>query len=400
MDLWYYIRMATNTVKRAYKFRFYPDEQQRELLLRTFGCVRLVYNKALEERTQAWRVEGRSVNYAATSALLTHWKKTEELEFLNEVSSVPLQQALRHLHMGFRRFWSKQNGYPRFKSRKKSRKSAEFTASAFRWDPQLRDLRLAKMDNPLAVVWSRDIPEGSIPSTVTVSLDASGRWHVVLLTETKVERLPQSDSAVGVDLGVSDLAVLSTGEKVKAPRYSSAEANRLARAQRSAARKQPGSANRAKANRKVARIHAGIADRRRDHLHKLSTRLIRENQTVVLEDLSVAAMSRHGGAYKKGLNRAIADASMAELRSMIEYKAQWYGREVITIDRYFPSTRMCSACAGLTGPSGFQGLSVRQWECSGCGATHDRDVNAAKNIKAAGLAASVCGDGRSLRHSS
>lgn len=385
-------------MKRAYKFRFYPDEQQEMLLRRTFGCVRVVYNKALEERTRAWRLENRSVNYAATSAMLTHWKKQPEYQWLNEVSSVPLQQALRHLQSGFQRFWNKQNNYPRFKSRKKSRQSAEFTASAFRWNAQRRELRLAKMTAPLNVVWSREIPTGAVLSTVTVSLDSAGRWHVAMLVETEVEHLPPTTSSVGVDLGVADVAVLSTGEHVAAPGHNAAEARRLARAQREASRKQLGSANRAKANRKVARIHATIADRRRDYLHKLSTRLIRENQTVVLEDLAVAAMSRHGGAYKKGVNRAIADAAMAQLRSMLEYKARWYGREVLTVDRYFPSTRMCSACAGLTGPRGLQGLAVRRWQCSDCGATHERDVNAAKNIKAAGLAASVCGDGRSLRH--
>ena len=400
MDVCYCVSMATTTVKRAYRFRFYPDAQQQELLLRTFGCVRVVYNKALEERTRAWRLEGRSVNYAATSALLTQWKKQPEYEWLNEVSSVPLQQTLRHLQSGFQSFWNKQGKYPRFKSRKKSRQSAEFTASAFRWNAQLRELRLAKMDAPLNVVWSRDIPAGAVLSSVTVSLDFAGRWHVAMLVETQVEQLPAIETAVGVDLGVADLAVLSTGEKIAAPRYSAAEARRLARAQREASRKQLGSANRAKANRKVARIHAKIADRRRDHLHKLSTRLIRENQTIVLEELAVSAMSRRGGTYKKGLNRAIADASMAELRSMLEYKAQWYGREVIVINRWTPTTQMCSGCAAITGPKGRKGLKVRTWTCSACGAHHDRDVNAAKNILAAGQVASVCGDGRSLRHSS
>lgn len=392
--------MTTTTVQRAYKFRFYPDTQQQELLLRTFGCVRVVYNKALEERTRAWRLEGRSISYAESDKMLTGWKKTDELAFLNEVSSVPLQQALRHLQSGFQNFWNKQGEYPRFKSRKKSRRSATFTKSAFRWNAELRELKLAKTTAPLNVVWSRELPAETTPSTVTISQDFSGRWFISMLVETQIEQLPALNNAVGIDLGVADLAVLSTGEKIAAPRYSAAEARRLARAQREASRKQLGSANRAKANRKVARIHAGITDRRRDYLHKLSTRLIRENQTIVLEELAVSAMSRRGGACKKGLNRAIADASMAELRSMLEYKARWYGREVIVINRWAPTTQMCSECAAITGPKDRKSLKVRAWTCSACGAHQDRDVNAAKNILAAGQAASVCGDGRSLRHSS
>lgn len=394
--------MAATTTKRAYKYRFYPDEQQRELLLRTFGCVRLVYNKALEERTAAWRLRGESLTYADTSALLTQWKKTEELAFLNEVSSVPLQQTLRHLQGGFQRFWNKQANYPRFKSRKSSRHSATFTAYAFRWNAERGELRLAKTKAPLDIRWSRALPRDAEISTVTVSCDSAGRWFVSLLVEEAVPHLPAlpDSPAVGIDLGVADLAVLSTGEKIAAPRYSRAEQQRLRRAQQSLSRKERGSRNAAKARRKVAKIHARVADRRRDHLHKLSTRLIRENQTIVVEDLAVRGMSARGGARKAGLNRAIADAGMAELRSMLSYKAQWYGRNVVVIDRYLPTTRMCGGCAALTGPRGREDLGVRQWVCGVCGAVHDRDVNAARNILAAGQAVTVCGDGRSLRHAS
>ena len=395
--------MAKRTVKRAYKYRFYPTQQQEVLLLRTFGCVRLVWNRMLEHRTTVWHQERRSVSYVESSKILTQWKSEPELAFLNEVSSVPLQQSLRHLQDGFQRFWSKQNAYPRFKSRKKSRKSAEFTSSAFRWKDGA--LWLAKCDAPLDIAWSRALPEGAQPSSITVSQDRAGRWFVSMLVEEQITQLAPLDattSAVGVDMGLNHLAILSTGEKISNPRHTARDARALARAQRAHARKQKGSNNREKARLKVARIQARTADRRRDFLHKLTTSMIRENQTIVIEDLAVQNMSRAArpgsgrSAQKAGLNRAIHDASWSELRSMLEYKAAWYGRQIIVIDRWFPSSQLCSACGQQTGPRG--DLAVRSWKCSACGAAHDRDVNAAKNILAAGLAVSVCGDGRSLRH--
>ena len=392
--------MAKHTVKRAYKYRFYPTQQQEVLLLRTFGCVRLVWNRMLEHRTTVWHQERRSVSYVESSKILTQWKSEPELAFLNEVSSVPLQQSLRHLQDGFQRFWSKQNAYPRFKSRKKSRKSAEFTSSAFRWKDGA--LWLAKCDAPLDIVWSRALPDGVSPSSVTVSQDRAGRWFVSMLVEEQITQLAPLDattSAVGVDMGLHHLAILSTGEKISNPRHTARDARALARAQRAHARKQKGSANREKARLKVARIQARTADRRRDFLHKLTTSMIRENQTIVIEDLAVQNMSRRsksGGSHKTGLNRAIRDASWSELRSQLEYKAAWYGRNVVVLSQWFPSSQLCSACGQQTGPRG--DLAMRSWKCSACGAAHDRDVNAAKNILAAGLAVSVCGDGRSLRH--
>ncbi|MDG4767928.1 transposase [Solwaraspora sp. WMMD406] len=372
----------SRTVKRAFKYRFYPTPGQAAELARTFGCVRLVYNKALAARTEAWTQRQERVTYHATSAMLTAWKKTEEFAFLGEVSSVPLQQALRHLQTAFTNFWAKRARYPTFKSRKRSRRSAEYTASAFRW----RDgrLTLAKMTAPLDIVWSRPLPQGAAPSTVTVSQDPAGRWYVSLLCDDRIEQVPASTAVVGVDAGLDSLFTLSTGEKIANPRHERRDRQRLTRAQRNLARKAKGSANRAKARLAVARVHARIADRRRDHLHKLTTRLVRDTQTIVIEDLTVRNMTAN-----HRLARAISDAAWRQFRTMLAYKADWYGRDLVVVDRWFPSTRLCSACGALAER---MPLAVRSWTCR-CGRTHDRDVNAARNLLAEGLSVIACGGG-------
>lgn len=369
------------TVKRAYRYRFYPSPGQAVELLRTFGCVRKVWNLALDARTTAWYQQAERVSYVQSSAMLTEWKRADDLAYLNEVSSVPLQQALRHLQGAFAAFWDKRAKYPRFKSRRKSRQSAEYTRSAFRY----RDgrLTLAKMTEPLDIRWSRPLPKGAEPSTVTVSQDAAGRWFVSLLVEETIEQHPAAGTAIGIDAGITSLLTLSTGEKIANPRHEHRDRKRLAKAQRELTRKQKGSANREKARRKMARAHARIADRRKDFLHKLSTRLARENQTVVIEDLSVRNMARN-----HALARAISDAAWSDLRAMLEYKCDWHGRDLIVINRWYPSSKTCSACGRLAAKVP---LSVREWACEACGTRHDRDVNAAKNILAAGLAVTACG---------
>ncbi|WP_406324234.1 RNA-guided endonuclease InsQ/TnpB family protein [Streptomyces sp. NBC_01637] len=383
--------MKTELVKRAFKYRFHPTNEQAAELSRTFGCVRKVYNLALEARTVAWFQRQERVNYNATSAMLTQWKKTEELAFLCEVSSVPLQQTLRHLQGAFSNFFEGRAKYPRFKSKKRNRRCAEYTRSAFTY----RDgaLTLAKMKSPLAIVWSRPLPEGAEPSMVTVSQDSAGRWFVSMLCEdASVRPLPALDTAVGIDAGITTLVTLSTGEKITNPRHERRDRTRLAKAQRVLAKKEKGSRNRDKARIKVAKVHARIADRRRDFLHQLTTRLVRENQTIVIEDLTVRNMVKN-----KSLARAISDAAWTDMRSMLEYKCTWYGRNLVAVDRWFPSTKLCSACGTVQDKLP---LNVREWTC-GCGATHDRDVNAACNILAAGLAVTACGAGvRPQRESS
>jgi putative transposase len=365
-------------VMRACKYRFYPTPGQAAESCRTSGCIRKVWNLA---RTTAWHQQRERITYGQSSALLTQWKRSADLAFLAEVSSVPLQQALRPLQTAYTRYWAKQARHPRFKARKKSRASAEYTRSGFRYrDGQLH---LAKMTGPLAIAWSRPLPAGAEPTTVTVSRDAAGRWFVSLLRQCPVEPLPASDTVVGVDAGITSLVTLSTGEKIANPRHEKRDRTRLARAQRRLARTQPGSANRDKARLKVARVHARITGRRTDFRHQLTTRLVRDNQAVVIEDLSVRNMARN-----HHLARAISDAAWRQLRAMPEYKSDWYGRDLIVTDRWYPSSKTCSAC-GREAAS--LPLAVREWECAHCGARHDRDVNGAVNIRAAGLAVLACG---------
>jgi putative transposase len=367
--------------QRAYRYRFYPTEEQEQLLRRTLGCVRLVYNRALHTRTEGWYERQERIDYKQTSAMLTAWKKQEDLEFLNEVSCVPLQQGLRNLQKAFANFWAGRAKYPNFK-KKRSGGSAEFTRSAFKW--KNGQMWLAKCNEPLPIRWSRTLPENCEPSTVTVRLDASGRWFICLLVEDHaVKPLPQIDKVVGIDAGITSLITTSDGEKIANPKHFKRLRYKLRLFSKALSRKVKGSNNREKAKYKVARIHAAIADQRTDFLHKLTTRLVRENQTIAVEDLAVKNMIKN---HK--LAQAIADASWSELVRQLEYKCQWYGRTLVKIDRWFPSTKRCGNCGHVVDK---MPLDVREWNCPECGTHHDRDINAAQNILAAGLAVIVCG---------
>ena len=368
-------------IKRAYKFRFYPTDEQKQILAQTFGCARFVYNRMLKVRTDAWYENQQRVGYHETSSLLTELKKQPEFYWLNDVSSVPLQQSLRHLQTAFANFFAKRNGYPKFKS-KHGLNSAEYTTSAFRWNG--KDLTLAKMKEPLAVRWSRTIPKAAKVTTVTVSNDSAGRYFVSMLCDDAVSSLPLHEGKVGLDLGLNSFAVLSTGEKVSAPNAFRKNEKKLAKLQRRLAKKLKGSKNRTKARLKVARLAAKVSDTRKDFLHKLSTRLIRENQTIAVETLAVKNMVRN-----RHLSKSISDAGWSEFVRQLTYKAQWYGRNLVGIDKWYPSSKRCSDCGFVLTKIP---LSVRKWACPECGANHDRDVNAARNILAAGLAVSALGE--------
>jgi putative transposase len=305
-------------------------------------------------------------------------KATAELQWLNEVSSVPLQQAIRHQQAAFTAFFDGRARYPRYKSRT-GRQSAEYTRSGFRW--RGGKLFLAKTGAPLAFTWSwpGTDPASVDPTTVTVSRDPDGRWYVSLAVDAEApEPPPVTGRAVGIDLGVKDFAVTSDGGKIPNPRYLERKARNLARYQRRLARCRKGSANRAKARAKVARAHRKVRDARKDFLHKASTRLVREHDVVAAEDLNVKGM-----VHNRKLARVISDCGWGEFRAMLDYKCQRYGRRLVVVDRWYPSSKTCSACGHLLDKLS---LKTRHWQCPSCGTRHDRDVNAAKNILAAGIA--------------
>jgi putative transposase len=364
------------------------------VLVRTFGCVRVVWNRTLAARQARWHLERKGTSYAETDRALTAMKRAPGLTFLSEVSSVPLQQALRHQHTAFTAFFARRARHPRFKSRR-SRQSAHYTRSAFSICGGV--LRLAKTDAPLEFVWSwPDVDVTALdPTMVVVSREQDGRWYVTFMIDgDDPEPLKLTGHAVGVDLGVKDFAVTSDGQRIENPRHLARKARNLARYQRRLARKQKASANRAKAAAKVARAHRKVRNARRDFLHRASTRLVRGNDLIAVEDLNVAGLVRN-----RHLARAISDCGWGEFRRQLAYKCARYGRDLVVIDRWYPSSKTCSACGHLIAELS---LSTRHWMCPACRARHDRDLNAAKNILAAGLAvARDCpGDacGASVRH--
>lgn len=365
--------------KRAYKYRFYPTPEQEELLAQTFGCTRVVYNQILRWRTDAYNQKQEKINYSQASAKLTALKKHPEFEWLNRVSCVPLQQCLRHQQTAFKNFFEGRARYPAFK-KKSHRQSIELTRSAFKY--RNNAIYIAKSSEPLDVRWSRELP--SEPSTITVSRDTAGRYFVSCLCEFEPERLEVTPNTVGIDLGLNHLLITDGGEKVGNPRHTKKYANKLAKAQRRLSKKKLGSANRAKAKAKVARIHAKISDCRSDNLHKLSRKLINENQVVCVESLKVKNMIKN-----PKLSKPIADAGWGEFVRQLEYKATWADRNLVKIDPFFPSSKRCSSC-GHTQES--MALAVRFWQCPSCDTTHDRDINAAKNIKAVGLTVLALGE--------
>lgn len=375
-------------VQLRYSFRLYPSAGQRMALAKAFGCARVVYNDALRARETA---RGEGMPFPKTGnlskQLITEAKNTPERAWLGEVSAVVLQQSLRDLDTAYKNFFDglkgkrPRMGAPRYKSRKDTRQAVRFTANA-RWSITTGGkLHLPKIGG-LKVKWSRMLP--STPSTVTVVKDSAGRYFASFVVETGPEEiLPETTPELGIDLGLGHFAVLSDGTKIDSPRFLRRAEKRLKKAQRVLSRKEKGSKNRDKARVRVARAHARVADARRELHHQLSTQLIRENQAVAVEDLAVKGLAR------TRLAKSVHDAGWAAFVSMLEYKAARYGRTLIRIGRFEPTSQVCSQCGVKDGP---KPLHVRVWTCGACGAVLDRDINAAVNVaKAAGLVVSACG---------
>jgi putative transposase len=360
-------------VQKAFKYRFFPSDSQAEQLGRTFGCARFVFNQALNYRSQAWVQEKKSLGYHDTALKLTQWKQEPEKAFLSEVSSVVLQQSLRNLDTAFTNFFEKRAQYPKFKSRR-HRQSARYATNAFTF----KDGRiiLAKQSEPLDIVWSRPLPDDAKILNLTISRDTSGRYFVSILVETDVKPLKKAKAEVGIDVGIKTLATTSDGEKIENPRPLLRHEKRLRIVQRRLSRKVKDSNNRKKARFRVAELHAKISDTRRNTLQQFTTKIIRENQAIFVEGLNVVGMLKN-----HNLARHIGDAAFAEIFRELEYKAKWYGRTYLPLERFFPSSKLCSSCGHLLEELP---LSIREWDCPACGIHHDRDINAAKNIKKAG----------------
>ncbi|WP_454345296.1 RNA-guided endonuclease InsQ/TnpB family protein [Streptomyces canus] len=376
-----------------YSFRLYPDTGQQRALAKAFGCARVVFNDAVRAREDA-RKAGQPFPTAGqlSRKLVTEAKRTAERSWLGEVSAVVLQQSLRDAEQAYRNFFASLKGTrkgpkispPRFKSRRDARQSIRFTANA-RWHVTGSGrLHLPKI-GAVKVTWSRALPV--TPTSVTVIKDAAGRFFASFVIDTDpatdARRMPETDRTIGIDLGLTHFAVLSDGTKIDSPRFLRRAEKKLKKAQQELSRKQKGSKNRAKARLKVARAHATVSDARREFHHQLSTRLISENQGIAVEDLSVAGLARTRMA------KSVHDAGWSSFLGMLEYKAVRYGRTLVQIGRFTPTSQTCHACGTVDGP---KPLDVREWTCSTCGTVHDRDHNAALNIKqAAGLAVSACG---------
>ncbi|WP_433525756.1 RNA-guided endonuclease InsQ/TnpB family protein [Nocardia pseudovaccinii] len=364
-----------------YTFRIYPTPGQRQALSRAFGCARVAFNDALRARQDARACGDPYVSDSELSRALTAAKKTPERAWLGEVSAVVLQQALADLNTAYRNFFASLSGKrkgrkvspPRYRSRKDHRQSIRFTANARFAVTDGGNLRLPKIGD-VAVRWSRELP--SVPSSVTIIRDAAGRYFAPFVVRVDSEPLPVADGEVGIDLGLTTFAVLSDGKVIESPKFFRRAERRLRKAQQALSRKRKGSQNRAKARLRVARAHAKVADTRRDRAHKQSTMIIRDNQAVYVEDLCVNGMAR------TWLAKSVQDAGWGMFARLLEEKAVRYGRYFARVDRFFPSSRLCSVCGVIDGP---KPLSVRTWTCR-CGAVHDRDHNAANNILAAGQA--------------
>jgi putative transposase len=358
----------------AYKFRAYPTPRQQRRLAREFGAARWVYNRGLETISRAWRERRERITCVDFSRQLTKLKQ-DEVPWLREVSSYVVNQSLRDLERAFKAFYSKRARHPRFKKRRTEQ------AVRYQLDGRLKGIYVAGSRlvlpklGPLKLVWSR-VPKGR-PKMATLRRDGVGRYFVSMAMEEKIPPLPAADRAVGIDAGLSAAVTLDDGTKVAPPRYLGRRLRQLKRRSRDFSRAKRGSRRRVGARWRLARVHARIRDCRREWLHQLSSQLIHENQVICVEDLNVSGMLRN-----RHLSRALADGALAELQRQLEYKASWYGRTFVRVGRWFPSTKRCSACGFVREELP---LSARRSTCPECGVEHDRDVNAAINIRQEGL---------------
>lgn len=372
--------MYLTQVRQGFRFRLYPTKEQELLLHKTLGCSRFVWNYFLDLRQKSWKQENKSLSYYDTAKLLTQLKKEPEYSWLSEVSIIPLRYSIYELDGTYKKFFKGNCGYPNFK-KKSGTNSIGLDTSAF----SIKDGKffIAKNKQPLNIRFHKQLPQNQEIKYIHITLEPSGKWYVSFNFEVSIQPLPESQNQIGIDLGVSTFATTSNGDKIKSPDLKK-EYQKLKKLQKRLSKKQKGSKNRNKARLKVARQYERIKFIRLNFHHQVSRKLVNENQVIVLEDLKVSNMVKN-----RKLSRAISGQGWYQFRSFLEYKCNWYGRELIIINQWYPSSKTCSSCGSIQTK---MPLSVREWTCPDCGSVHDRDINAAKNILAVGTTVSACGD--------